>query len=99
MTAAALACCCGASSLKISITRGDLPILSGIAHTEAALQRLNVYMAEHGYELKYDHEFAITPDLIEAQDREKYIVRVYKEPANVDTSREATEQRNMRYPP
>ena len=59
------------------------PILSGIAHSEAALQRLNAYMEEKGYELKYDHEFNTTPGLIEAQDREKYIVRVYKEP---DTS-------------
>jgi len=75
--------------------KGDLPIFSGIAHNEGALQRLNAYMEEKGYELKYDHEFDITPGLIEAQDREKYIIRVYKEPANVDTSVEATEQRNM----
>jgi glutamate synthase domain-containing protein 1 len=75
--------------------KGDLPIFSGIAHNEGALQRLNAYMEEKGYELKYDHEFDITPGLIEAQDREKYIIRVYKEPANVDNSVEATEQRNM----
>jgi glutamate synthase domain-containing protein 1 len=75
--------------------KGDLPIFSGIAHTEAALQRLNVYMEKRGYELKYDHEFDRTPGLIEAQDREKYIVRVYKEPANADKSVEATEKRNM----
>ena len=75
--------------------KGDLPILSGIAHSEAALQRLNILMEEQGYELKYDHEFDMVPGLIEATDREKYIVRVYKEPANVDKSVEATEQRNM----
>lgn len=75
--------------------KGDLPIFSGIAHNEAALQRLNNYMEERGYELKYDHEFDMTPGMIEAQDREKYIVRVYKEPANVNNSVEATEQRNM----
>jgi glutamate synthase domain-containing protein 1 len=56
---------------------------------------LNIIMEEQGYELKYDHEFDMVPDLIEATDREKYIVRVYKEPANVDKSVEATEQRNM----
>ena len=75
--------------------KGDLPIFSGIAHNEAALQRLNAYMEDKGYELKYDHEFDRNPGLIEAKDREKYIVRVYKEPASVDKSEEATEQRNM----
>jgi glutamate synthase domain-containing protein 1 len=75
--------------------KGDLPIFSGIAHNESALQRLNAYMEERGYELKYDHEFTITPGLIEAQDREKYIIRVYREPVHVDKSVEATEQRNM----
>lgn len=75
--------------------RNDLPILSGIAHSEAAVQRLNDYMASHGYELKYDHEFAITPGMIEAQDRAKYIVRVYKDPVGADQSTEAKEQRHM----
>ncbi len=76
--------------------KGDLPILSGIAHSEAALQRLNGFMEERGYELKYDHEFDMTPGLIEAEDREKYIVRVYKEPTGVDKSEEATEDRYMK---
>ncbi|HHO47317.1 MAG TPA: glutamate synthase [Desulfobacteraceae bacterium] len=76
--------------------KGRWPIFSGIAHTEEALQRLNVFMSERGYELIYDHNFAMTPGLIEAQDREKYIVRVYREPSNVDPSHEAGEERNMR---
>ena len=75
--------------------RGDLPILSGIAHSETAIQRLDEYMASRGYELKYDHEFEITPGLIEAKDRLKYIIRVYKDPVGVDSSTEATEQRHM----
>jgi len=75
--------------------KADHPILSGIAHSEAALQRLNKYMEGKGYELKYDHEFAITPGLIEAKDREKYIVRIYKEPNTSSLSEEEREQRLM----
>jgi len=59
-------------------------ILSGIAHTEAALSRLNTLMEERGLEQKYDHEFALRPDLIEARDRFKYLVRVYGRPANMN---------------
>jgi glutamate synthase domain-containing protein 1 len=58
---------------------GD-PILSGIAHTDKALHRLNAFMEAKGYTLKYDHEFAVTPSLIEAQDRYKYFLQVYKLP-------------------
>ena len=32
------------------------PILSGIAHSEAALQRLNSIMDQRGYELQYDQD-------------------------------------------
>ncbi len=56
------------------------PILSGIAHTEAALHRLNEFMQDRGFELKYDHEFMVDPSLIEAKDRHKYFLRVYKTP-------------------
>ena len=76
--------------------KADHPILSGIAHSEAALQRLNAYMEEKGYELKYDHEFTMTRGLIEAQDREKYIVRIYKEPDTSLLSDEEREQRLMK---
>jgi len=58
---------------------GD-PILSGIAHSEEALSRLNHIMEEAGFELKYDHEFDVIKSMIEAQDRHKYILRVYKQP-------------------
>ena len=34
------------------------PILSGIAHTEKAWNRVTEYMEKRGYELKYDHRFA-----------------------------------------
>jgi len=56
------------------------PILSGIAHTEASLHRLNEIMEAKGYELKYDHEFAVDADRIEAKDRYRYFLRVYKFP-------------------
>ena len=57
------------------------PILSGIAHSEAALARLDQIMDKAGFTLKYDHEFDLRRELIEAQDRFKYILRVYKMPA------------------
>ncbi len=55
-------------------------ILSGIAHTEEALSRLNGLMEARGFVQKYDHEFKVYPEMIEASDRFKYIVRVYKKP-------------------
>jgi len=75
--------------------QADYPILSGIAHSEAALQRLNSYMEEQGYKLKYDHEFAMTPGLIEAKDRAKYIIRVYNMPEDHRISQNEMEQRLM----
>ncbi len=56
------------------------PILSGIAHTEDALRRLNHFMQTRGYELKYDHEFDLDLTKIESKDRYKYFVMVYKTP-------------------
>ncbi len=58
---------------------GD-PILSGIAHSEAALYRLNTFMQDRGFELKYDHEFETDLSKVESTDRFKYILRVYKKP-------------------
>ena len=58
---------------------GD-PILSGIAHTEAAMHRLNGFMQNNGFELKYDHEFDTDLREIEAKDRFKYFLQVYKLP-------------------
>lgn len=56
------------------------PILSGIAHTEKAWHRMTDYMEEMEYELKYDHRFAMRPELIEAQDRFRYFMRAYRMP-------------------
>ena len=56
------------------------PILSGIAHTEEAETRLNTFMNDRGFTLKYDHEFKVDLTNIEAKDRHKYFVRVYKLP-------------------
>jgi len=56
------------------------PVLSGIAHSEEALGRLDVIMHDRGFVLKYDHEFDTDMSKIEATDRHKYILRVYKKP-------------------
>lgn len=56
------------------------PILSGIAHTEKAWHRVTDYMEERGYELKYDHRFAMQPQYIEADDRFRYFLRAYRMP-------------------
>lgn len=60
------------------------PILSGIAHSEAALLRLNSIMEQRGYELQYNHEFQTRPELIEARDRYRYLLRAYKLPAGLE---------------
>ena len=60
--------------------RAQDPVLSGIAHTEAAFHRLGDLMQEKGFQLKYDHEFDVDFKKIEAQDRYKYILRVYRLP-------------------
>ncbi|MGQ9499334.1 MAG: hypothetical protein ACUVQ6_03030 [Dissulfurimicrobium sp.] len=52
------------------------PILSGIAHTENALHRLDAFMEGKGFILKYDHQFNTDLTNIEAKDRYK----VYKHP-------------------
>ncbi len=59
------------------------PILSGIAHTEESWHRLNSFMENRGFELKYDHEFETRPELIEATDRYRYFLRAYKMPASL----------------
>lgn len=72
------------------------PILSGIAHTEAAWYRMTDYMEERGYELKYDHRFAMRPELIEAEDRFRYFMRAYRMPvAFRDKSDEVREAEMM----
>jgi glutamate synthase domain-containing protein 1 len=58
------------------------PILSGIAHTEEALHRLNAFMQDRGFQLKYDHEFDANFAKIEAKDRHRYLLRAYKTPTS-----------------
>ena len=60
------------------------PILSGIAHTEESLHRLNDLMQDKGFTLKYDHEFETDLSLVEATDRHQYFVRVYNNPTSWD---------------
>ncbi len=56
------------------------PILSGIAHTKKAELRMDDYMDSHGYELKYDHRFAMRKGLIKEKDRYRYFLRAYRMP-------------------
>ena len=55
-------------------------VLSGIAHTEAAFHRLTDWMGSQGFQIRYVHEFERRPELIEAQDRFVYLIRVYRIP-------------------
>jgi len=61
------------------------PILSGIANTEEALHRLNRIMQDKGFLKKYNHEFETDLSEIEATDRHKYIVHVYRKPKHWDS--------------
>ena len=58
------------------------PILSGIIHSRKAEQRLDEYMDERGYELKYDHRFAMKQGLLgpRVRDRYRYLLRAYRMP-------------------
>ncbi|PIE56253.1 MAG: glutamate synthase [Desulfobulbus propionicus] len=55
-------------------------ILSGIVHAEQAFHRMTDWMGNQGFEVKYAHEFERRRDLLEARDRFKYLLRVYKIP-------------------
>ncbi len=69
------------------------PILSGIAHTEKAWQRLVKFMENRGYELKHDHRYHMGPDLIETEDRFRYFLRAYRMPERFrDKSQEEREE-------
>jgi glutamate synthase domain-containing protein 1 len=61
------------------------PILSGIANTEEASHRLNRIMQDKGFFKKYNHEFETDLSEIEATDRFKYIVNVYRKPKHWDS--------------
>lgn len=56
------------------------PILSGIAHTGEAQQRLNQFMQSQGFSKKYDHHFELNLAGIEAKDRHTYFAQVYTVP-------------------
>ena len=72
------------------------PILSGVAHTKNALKRLNHYMEGKGFSERYDHEFDTDLSEIEAADRHKYFLRVYRLPEHWEGySKERIEQELM----
>lgn len=75
----------GVSFADFKYDKGRQVILSAIAHTEKALYRMDRYMDERGFVQKYDHEFTVRPELVEAKDRFKYVVRVYRKPSGMDT--------------
>ncbi|MCP4714972.1 MAG: glutamate synthase [Deltaproteobacteria bacterium] len=76
--------------------RSTDPILSGIAHSPEASTRLNLYMEEKGFPLKYDHEFDIDTSRVNTEKRYKYFVRVYGLPIAWETySREKKEHEAM----
>lgn len=56
------------------------PILSGIAHSRKAEQRMDEYMDDRGYELKYDHRFATAPAKLSSKMRYRYFLRAYRMP-------------------
>jgi glutamate synthase domain-containing protein 1 len=58
-------------------------ILSGICHTEDSFDRLRKIMEKRGFKERYDHAFNMRPDLVEADDRFQYVVRVYRKPAGL----------------
>ena len=56
------------------------PILSGIAESRKAFNRLDAFMEDRGYELKYDHKFAMQRKFMEGKARFRYFVRAYRMP-------------------
>ena len=58
-------------------------ILSGICHTEDSFDRLRKIMEKRGFKERYDHAFNMRPDLVEADDRFQYVVRVYRKPSGL----------------
>jgi len=73
------------------------PILSGIAESEKAWRRLDAFMEERGYELKYDHKFAMKRHFMNGKDRYRYFVRAYRMPDRfADATREEREMEMLR---
>jgi len=73
------------------------PILSGIAENEKAWRRLDNFMEERGYELKYDHKFHMKRSFMDGKDRYRYFVRAYRMPDRfADASREDREMEMLK---
>ena len=56
------------------------PILSGIAESKKAWKRLDRFMEDRGYELKYDHKFHMDRSHMDGKDRYRYFLRAYRMP-------------------
>jgi len=67
----------------------SMPVLSGIAESEAACERLDAIMQARGYELKYEHDFNIARGRYDIPSRHRYLVRVYAMPDRVAKMDEA----------
>ena len=75
------------------------PILSGIAKTKEAWRRLDDFMEERGYELKYDHKFHMDRSQLEDTYRFRYFIRAYRMPdqfSNVSDEEREMELLNAR---
>ena len=71
------------------------PILSGIAKTKEAWRRLDDFMEERGYELKYDHKFAMNRSAMEGNDRFRYFVRAYRMPDRFSNSTQLEKENEL----
>jgi len=73
------------------------PILSGIAHSRKAEQRMDEYMDDRGYELKYDHRFTMRPEKMGNKLRYRYFMRAYRmPPAFKDRPQDEREEEMLR---
>lgn len=60
--------------------KSTYPILSGVAKTKEAWRRLDDFMEDHGYELKYDHKFHLDQSHMPETERFRYFIRAYRMP-------------------
>jgi len=60
--------------------KSRFPILSGVAKTKEAWRRLDDFMEERGYELKYDHKFTMDQSKLKEFTRFRYFIRAYRMP-------------------
>ena len=71
------------------------PILSGIAETKKAWRRLDDFMEDRGYELKYDHKFAMNRSVMDGKDRHRYFVRAYRMPDRFASATQAEREQEL----